>query len=185
MSARLQLRQPSFPRRSSSYLSGSDADDIISPCPPEEQQQQQQPVATTTAAEVDSSSLHNYHFFHLVPAPPPQQQPYDEPQTGYPTMAFMTAAHGSSSSRRGSSAGSSALMQPPSPSCRMSGGDEKHPWEAWHFDPADGEDLDDERLWRRMLAIQRLFHCYKSARMDAALEAGGEDEETAGLVVRK
>lgn len=39
----------------------------------------------------------------------------------------------------------------------------------WHFDPAEGKAMDDERLWRRMLAIQRTFHCYNSARMSAAL----------------
>lgn len=38
-----------------------------------------------------------------------------------------------------------------------------------HFDPTDGEDLSDEQLWRRMLAIQQEFHCYNSARMSAAL----------------
>lgn len=39
----------------------------------------------------------------------------------------------------------------------------------WHFDPADGEDMDDSQLWQRMLDIQRTFHCYNSARMSAAL----------------
>lgn len=39
----------------------------------------------------------------------------------------------------------------------------------WHLDPAAGEDLDDACLWRRMLDIQREFHCYNSARMAAAL----------------
>lgn len=39
----------------------------------------------------------------------------------------------------------------------------------WHLDPAAGEDLDDAGLWRRMLDIQREFHCYNSARMAAAL----------------
>lgn len=41
--------------------------------------------------------------------------------------------------------------------------------QAWHFDPTDGEDMDDAKLWRRMLDIQREFHCYNSARMAAAL----------------
>ncbi|KAK2071373.1 hypothetical protein P8C59_005802 [Phyllachora maydis] len=44
-----------------------------------------------------------------------------------------------------------------------------------HFDPLDGTDGDADdtaRLWRRMLAIQRAFGCYRSARMSAALEAG-------------
>lgn len=40
---------------------------------------------------------------------------------------------------------------------------------AWHFDPTDGEDMDDAKLWRRMLDIQREFHCYNSARIAAAL----------------
>ncbi|KAG6354619.1 hypothetical protein INS49_004637 [Diaporthe citri] len=39
----------------------------------------------------------------------------------------------------------------------------------WHLDPTAGEDLDDAGLWRRMLDIQREFHCYNSARMAAAL----------------
>lgn len=39
----------------------------------------------------------------------------------------------------------------------------------WHLDPAAGENLDDACLWRRMLDIQREFHCYNSARMAAAL----------------
>jgi hypothetical protein len=39
----------------------------------------------------------------------------------------------------------------------------------WHLDPTAGEDLDDACLWRRMLDIQREFHCYNSARMAAAL----------------
>ncbi|ORY58474.1 uncharacterized protein BCR38DRAFT_489391 [Pseudomassariella vexata] len=36
----------------------------------------------------------------------------------------------------------------------------------------DGTDGDTERLWRRMLALQQIFGCYKSARMSAALESG-------------
>ncbi|KAL1851305.1 hypothetical protein Daus18300_012610 [Diaporthe australafricana] len=39
----------------------------------------------------------------------------------------------------------------------------------WHLDPTAGEDMDDAHLWRRMLDIQREFHCYNSARMAAAL----------------
>ncbi|KAM7196874.1 hypothetical protein V8F20_006841 [Naviculisporaceae sp. PSN 640] len=35
-------------------------------------------------------------------------------------------------------------------------------------------EVDEETLWRRMLAIQRVFGCYNSARMRAALEMGGE-----------
>lgn len=40
---------------------------------------------------------------------------------------------------------------------------------SWHFDPTEGEDMDDWHLWQRMLEIQRTFHCYNSARMSAAL----------------
>lgn len=47
----------------------------------------------------------------------------------------------------------------------------------WHFDPLDGEGdgVDPSRLWQKMLAIQRVFGCYNSARMRAALEMGTED----------
>jgi hypothetical protein len=47
----------------------------------------------------------------------------------------------------------------------------------WHFDPLDGEgdSVDPSRLWQKMLAIQRVFGCYNSARMRAALEMGVED----------
>lgn len=41
--------------------------------------------------------------------------------------------------------------------------------QSWHFDPTDGEEMDDCQLWQRMLDIQRTFHCYNSARMSAAL----------------
>lgn len=37
-----------------------------------------------------------------------------------------------------------------------------------------GSQVDEETLWRRMLAIQRVFGCYNSARMRAALEMGGD-----------
>ncbi|KAJ4413822.1 hypothetical protein N0V82_008316 [Gnomoniopsis sp. IMI 355080] len=40
---------------------------------------------------------------------------------------------------------------------------------SWHFDPTEGEEMDDWHLWQRMLEIQRTFHCYNSARMSAAL----------------
>ena len=48
------------------------------------------------------------------------------------------------------------------------------------FDPAEGEDIDNEHLWLRMLAIQRRFHCYNSARMSAALE-----DDAVKAIVRK
>lgn len=34
----------------------------------------------------------------------------------------------------------------------------------------EGTDGNPERLWKRMLALQQLYGCYKSARMSAALE---------------
>ncbi|KAK0724632.1 hypothetical protein B0H67DRAFT_449079, partial [Lasiosphaeris hirsuta] len=34
--------------------------------------------------------------------------------------------------------------------------------------------VDAETLWKRMLAIQRMFGCYNSARMRAALDTGAE-----------
>ncbi|KAI4868168.1 hypothetical protein F4820DRAFT_151391 [Hypoxylon rubiginosum] len=36
----------------------------------------------------------------------------------------------------------------------------------------EGTNGDPERLWKRMLALQRAFGCYKSARMSAALSSG-------------
>ncbi|KAI1119795.1 hypothetical protein F5Y10DRAFT_150807 [Nemania abortiva] len=36
----------------------------------------------------------------------------------------------------------------------------------------EGTDGDPERLWMRMLALQRKFGCYNSARMSAALSSG-------------
>ncbi|KAI1104809.1 hypothetical protein F4804DRAFT_331924 [Jackrogersella minutella] len=36
----------------------------------------------------------------------------------------------------------------------------------------DGTDGDPERLWKRMLALQRTYGCYNSARMSAALSSG-------------
>jgi hypothetical protein len=44
-----------------------------------------------------------------------------------------------------------------------------------HFNPLDSnssDDTDRTLLWRTMLAIQRTFGCYNSARMRAALEMG-------------
>ena len=35
-------------------------------------------------------------------------------------------------------------------------------------------EVDAQTLWRRMLAVQRAFGCYNSARMDAALDTGEE-----------
>ncbi|KAI1770519.1 hypothetical protein F4818DRAFT_446134 [Hypoxylon cercidicola] len=36
----------------------------------------------------------------------------------------------------------------------------------------EGTNGDPERLWKRMLALQRAFGCYNSARMSAALSSG-------------
>lgn len=36
----------------------------------------------------------------------------------------------------------------------------------------EGTDGDPERLWKRMLALQRTYGCYNSARMSAALSSG-------------
>jgi hypothetical protein len=43
--------------------------------------------------------------------------------------------------------------------------------------PSDASDSSDEERWRRMLRMQRELHCYKSARLEAAVEAleRGED----------
>ncbi|KAK6070062.1 hypothetical protein SCUP234_10305 [Seiridium cupressi] len=36
----------------------------------------------------------------------------------------------------------------------------------------EGTEGDPERLWKRMLALQQIYGCYRSARMSAALELG-------------
>lgn len=45
-----------------------------------------------------------------------------------------------------------------------------------HFNPLDGDagKSDPTELWRTMLAIERNFGCYNSARMRAAIEMGDE-----------
>ncbi|KAI1183242.1 hypothetical protein F5B17DRAFT_146193 [Nemania serpens] len=40
----------------------------------------------------------------------------------------------------------------------------------------EGTDGDPERLWMRMLALQKRFGCYNSARMSAALSSGNESK---------
>jgi len=49
--------------------------------------------------------------------------------------------------------------------------------ERCHFNPLDSDanNTDPAILWRTMLAIQRTFGCYNSARMRAAIEMGEED----------
>jgi hypothetical protein len=47
-----------------------------------------------------------------------------------------------------------------------------------HPESLDGgvePEVDSVTLWRRMLVIQRMFGCYNSARMRAALDTGAED----------
>lgn len=90
----------------------------------------------------------------LVSAPPPPQHRASPPR-------FTPV-----SSRRGSSSGSGTST---SPSPRKTSSSTSTTTTMWHFDPTDGEDMDDSQLWQRMLDIQRTFHCYNSARMSAAL----------------
>lgn len=52
-------------------------------------------------------------------------------------------------------------------------------------DLTEDEDVDTERLWRRMLDIQRMFGCYNSARMSAALALSGGDEDEVSRLRRK
>lgn len=49
----------------------------------------------------------------------------------------------------------------------------------WQLDLGSwSEDEETERLWRRMLELQRHFRCYNSARMDAAVD----DENMSAIV---
>jgi hypothetical protein len=41
--------------------------------------------------------------------------------------------------------------------------------------PAESVGVDSDRLWKRMLSVQRVFGCYNSARMSAALSAGDKE----------
>jgi hypothetical protein len=43
--------------------------------------------------------------------------------------------------------------------------------------PSDKSDSSDAKRWHRMLKMQREFHCYKSARLEAAVEALERGEE--------
>lgn len=78
----------------------------------------------------------------VVPEPQPQQQHF----SFRPTKKTNSSDSNSAASSRKTST--------------------SHPW---HFDPTEGEEMDDWHLWQRMLDIQRTFHCYNSARMSAAL----------------
>lgn len=103
----------------------------------------------------------------ITPCPP------EMPVPGAPEPCYQ---HNDRPPRRTPSA-SSAASSTSSPGCprrRSPGGRVWRELEG-HFDPLDGTDGDADdtaRLWRRMLAIQRAFGCYRSARMSAALEAG-------------
>lgn len=92
-------------------------------------------------------------------SPPPEpQSPIDEHQHQQPHQH-------AAPSPTASAANPPALLASP----RKNSSQSAQQQDCWHFDPTDGVDMDDERLWRRMLAIQRIFHCYNSARMSAAL----------------
>lgn len=82
------------------------------------------------------------------PAPEPQE-PISQPQPHIRSPKFTP-------SRRNSS--TAVIASRPASTSQV-----------WHFDPTDGQDMDDSQLWERMLEIQRTFHCYNSARMSAAL----------------
>lgn len=47
---------------------------------------------------------------------------------------------------------------------------------------SDLDGIDAETLWRRMLAVQRRFGCYNSARMRAAVDLEDASEDMAGGV---
>ncbi|POS71443.1 hypothetical protein DHEL01_v210162 [Diaporthe helianthi] len=96
------------------------------------------------------------------PPPEPQQQQH---QQSLIQMEESSCSKAKATSNPHHSSITSADMSSSSSSSRKTSSSTR----TWHLDPAAGEDLDDARLWRRMLDIQREFHCYNSARMAAAL----------------
>ncbi|CAN8104284.1 unnamed protein product [Discula destructiva] len=83
-------------------------------------------------------------------SPPPEPQDACPQQQPHQLPSFQHAL-----SRNGSKSASSSPKTSTSAS--------------WHFDPTHGEAMSDAELWQRMLDIQKIFHCYNSARMSAAL----------------
>lgn len=131
----------SFGRRSiTAKASFSDDEDAITPC------SSPPPETTTQQGGHHAAGMSSFH-----PSSSSSSPHYVEPRAASSSSWF------SSFSRRGSASGAAEATS--------SG---QH-LASWHFDPTDGEDMDDARLWRRMLEIQREFHCYNSARMAAAL----------------
>lgn len=122
-----------------STASFSDDDDAITPCP-----------SPPPATDAETHTRPSQHPLPLSASRPDAGRTHSSAPTSLPQGTHHAVPH----LRRGS-ANSDQLE-----ACRDS---------VWHFDPAEGKAMDDERLWRRMLAIQRTFHCYNSARMSAAL----------------
>lgn len=87
------------------------------------------------------------------PPPEPQDAVVPDQQSQQQQLSFRPTAKKTNSSNSNSAASSRKTSA-------------SHPW---HFDPTEGEEMDDWHLWQRMLDIQRTFHCYNSARMSAAL----------------
>ncbi|KAK4445923.1 hypothetical protein QBC34DRAFT_154247 [Podospora aff. communis PSN243] len=77
-------------------------------------------------------------------------------------------------------------QQPRSPKAHRPNAERRQSWRSSqvmssepHPESPDGDlaevEVDSVTLWRRMLVIQRMFGCYNSARMSAALDTGAED----------
>ncbi|KAL1845322.1 hypothetical protein VTK73DRAFT_685 [Phialemonium thermophilum] len=122
--------------------------------------------------------------------------PCETPTTSMPQLPSCTCQAGRSTAAA-SPAGSSTALD----TTAQQNPDSRRRSESWRahmprFDPMRnhrdgpvsqgealvGRDPDPEVVWRRMLVMQRLFGCYNSARMDAALELG---EESAALLARR
>ncbi|KAK3317355.1 hypothetical protein B0T19DRAFT_405054 [Cercophora scortea] len=142
-------RRSSASRGSTSSLSGDD-DDAITPCPLEAHHSNR-----------DAEQQQSQQQQRQQQNPPRRASPSLPPPNNLQSQ--QQAMH-----RRNSWRNSQTIM-PMHPDPAMDNGDA-----AATGGTEAGLDVDAETLWRRMLAIQKMFGCYNSARMRAALDTGAE-----------
>ncbi|KAK7755783.1 hypothetical protein SLS62_002068 [Diatrype stigma] len=158
------------PRKSRAVV--DDDIDAITPCPlptptlPPTSQQQQQPEPPsprTISAPSPPSSPSATTLTPDLPSPVHHISP--------------SSVHSGLRSTAGSSMGSRSRSASPSSDCC----DADHVFSSTTTNSRrrdsvraleEGTDGDPERLWMRMLALQRTYGCYNSARMSAALSSG-------------
>ncbi|KAK3689116.1 hypothetical protein B0T22DRAFT_480338 [Podospora appendiculata] len=147
-------RRNSASRGSTSSLSGDD-DDAITPCP----------------LEAHHSNNDHHHQQQQSQLQQQQQQQGNPQRPASPSLAppnNLQSQQQAMMHRRNSWRNSQTIM-PMHPDPAMDNGD------AAAAGRIESDiDVDAETLWHRMLAIQKMFGCYNSARMRAALDTGAE-----------